>query len=690
MLRPERMTKVSVAGSKSVMPDTIQTVHDLNLVHFTDYEGNWEGFDNGIPLEGSDEKSEWLVQIRSIQNQLNIEETEFEGEKIAITDISDSEIESTLDEVRSEVNELEDERNAVKDQIREVEEQKKEIEPFVELGISLELLQDYDSIDVIVGETDEPKEVKSVLHDAEDVNEFEFYSTETGIVAAAADMDEGASITDHLVGTDFTKIDVPQGHGRPEHLVEEFEARQKELRTQLEEIQEKRRNVREEYSEFLLVAEEKLSVDVHKTEVPLKFATTENSFVAEGWLPTPEVEVFEDTLKEEVGEHLEIRELETADYHRSPHTQSSEEENPPVKQENPKPTEPFELLVQVINRPTYHELDPTIVLFLTFPVMFGFMIGDMGYGVLYSVAGYGMMKKLDNKGLQALGGIALASGICTFVFGILYGELFGFHMLDSVLNKGLSSRWALVWLTVSVLAGLVHLNVGYIFGYANDEHGFWMAILENWSWISLMNGAWLWIFSKPKGVKPAFLIGPESIFNGDPLPLGFTGFPKAFGILGIILVVIGLVGVIVGEWKAEGGWIGGVIGVLESPNVLVNVLSYTRIMAVLLAKAGMAFAVNLLAVGGYRSSDGKLHLFLPEPGHGEVLFPGLINMGIGGIVAGIVILVLGHVLVFALGITSAGLQGVRLEYVEFFGKFYEGGGDKYQPFGHQWKFYKEQ
>ena len=131
----------------------------------------------------------------------------------------------------------------------------------------------------------------------------------------------------------------------------------------------------------------------------------------------------------------------------------------------------------------------------------------------------------------------------------------------------------------------------------------------------------------------------------------------------------------------------GGIGLLESLNVMVNVLSYTRIAAVLLAKAGMAFVVNLLFFGAYQDAEGLFH-FLVIGGHhhapegASVLFEGLINMGPLGWIGGLVVLLIGHLLVLALGITSAGLQAVRLEYVEFFGKFYEGGGANYDPFGY--------
>ena len=107
----------------------------------------------------------------------------------------------------------------------------------------------------------------------------------------------------------------------------------------------------------------------------------------------------------------------------------------------------------------------------------------------------------------------------------------------------------------------------------------------------------------------------------------------------------------------------------------------------------MALAVNLLVFGAYLEG-GEFHLIFfsdHAPAAENVVFSGLVNVEGGlamvlGLLAGILVLVLGHMLVLVLGVTSAGLQAVRLEYVEFFGKFYEGGGRDYTPFGQERRY----
>lgn len=216
-------------------------------------------------------------------------------------------------------------------------------------------------------------------------------------------------------------------------------------------------------------------------------------------------------------------------------------DEPPTIQDNTGPAKPFEVLVQAVNRPKYSELDPTIFLFLTFPAFFGFMIGDVGYGIMYMAIGAYMVTQFDSDGITSLGGVAIWAGAFTVLFGIIYGEIFGLHVLGEVLwhdmlhselfplNKGLepaAGDFALGWMVVSVLAGIVHLNIGYILDfYENLSHGVKDAVLHSGTWILMLNGVWIWIFSQQaRASKPDFLF--TTFASDGPFPIGFTGFPE--------------------------------------------------------------------------------------------------------------------------------------------------------------------
>jgi len=722
MLRPDRMSKVSVTGSRAVMDDVIETVYELNLVHLSDYDGSWEGFEQGDPIEGADEASEKLVTVRSLESILDIDDEDAGPSRI----VTDEALEDELESVRTEVNELDDRRSDLENDLRDVEERLDSVQPFADLGIDLDLLSGYETLQVAVGEADED-ELRQALADADAIREFGTFSGENTVAVFAypADDADADALDEVLVGVDFATLDVPDAEGSPEQYVEELEHERQKLESELGSVENEIEDLKLDTAGFLLAAEEKLSIDVQKSEAPLNFATTENAFVAEGWIPTERYTDLTTALGDTVGDRVEVDELERASYdaraahgHEEPaaHDETPDgeiaadggttmdDDQPPVVQDNPGVFKPFELLVETINRPKYFEFDPTVILFLTFPAFFGFMIGDLGYGLLYMGIGYWLYSSFDSDAIKSLGGIALWAGGFTALFGVLYGEIFGLHQLGEIvwgghppIKKGLqpvNTGFALAWMSISVLAGLLHMTVGYIFGFVEEVgHNPVDAVLESGSWVLLFAGIWTWIFStQASGTKPDFLY---TVFDGEPFALGFGGFSPEVGTIGLAIGGVGFLLYLAGEVK-HFGTPGVVIGALESLSVLSDALSYTRIAAVLLAKAGMAFAVNLLFFGVYVTGEGshaEWHFgigHMPEVGtmyHGhEVtshMFGGLVHSGIGGLLVGLLVLVLGHLLVLALGITSAGLQAVRLEYVEFFGKFYEGGGEEYEPFGYE-------
>jgi len=759
MLRPEQMSRVSVTGSKRVMDDVIETVHDLGLLHVTEYDGSWDGFDPGNPIEGAESASEKLVTVRALKSILDVDEDDAGPTRLVTEEALDEE----LEEIRAAVNELDDRRDELRDDLRSVDEEIDTIDPFVTLGIDLDLLKGYDSLAVAAGEGD-VQDVRHTLADS-DIETYRVFD-EQNVLAVFARADED-TLQDTLVGSSFTELSIPDGEGDPESYRKELQHRRQQLESKLTTVEDELEDMRLDVAGFLLAAEETLAIDVQKREAPLTFATTENAFIAEGWIPTDRYPDLAETLTAAVGEAIEVDELERADYDEDGHVESTEsvegsggsggaggatieesvespaadeseqqevaadgglvtmgDDTPPVIQDNPGVVRPFEALVEIINRPQYDELDPTFVFFLTFPAFFGFMIGDLGYGLLYMGLGYWLITSFDSDVIKSLGGVGLLAGAFTAIFGILYGEIFGLHQLGEIvwdghppIHKGLQPHfvyYAYAWLLVSAIVGVAHLVVGRVFDFINNlDHGVKEAFMESGSWIILTVGMWFWVFTTTAtGPKPNFMfsvfarkgmthpVTGETIKEGVALPLGFTGFsvlelfriPITGGfdlVVGVALAMlfVGLGLVLV----AEGG-----IGLIESiTQAFGHVVSYTRLAAVLLAKAGMALVVNLLVFGA-TLHEGEFHFIwfmeeAPNPEH--IVFGGLFNfdgaMLVVGFLAGILILVLGHLLVLVLGITSAGLQAVRLEYVEFFGKFYEGGGKAYNPFGYEREYTTE-
>ena len=740
MLRPEQMSRVSVTGSKRVIDDVIEAAYEHHSLHVTDYDGRYDGFEPGTSLDGAETVNERLVTVRSIESILNVDT----DDAVAPEPLDDDELAAEIDRVRGRVNELDAERDEIQDVIRDRRESIDRMEPFAELGIDPSYLRGYDTVEVVVGEAD-PGPVEAALDDADSVGAFELF-VGGDVVAAVARPADGApdgAVQDALTGVDIAVLDVPAVDVSPGEYIAELEAEIADLRDELAAVEAELDAVAEESGDFLLRAEELLTIEAEKREAPLSFATTESAFVAEGWIPTETVPEFEAAVVDAVGDHVEIEELERAefasdgDHHTEPvdggtgraestadgsasATAETEEavatdgghaahgtDDPPVVQNNGSAAGPFELLVQAFGRPRYSEFDPTLLVFLTFPAMFGFMIGDVGYGALYAAIGYVLYANYEGS-FRELGSIAMWAGGFTILFGVYFGiDVFGYHAYQllpgdvswPVDGKGLSPAdlsWGLSFLVASILFGLVHLNVGHALSFAgiSQRHGLEDAVYEAGSWMLLLNGAWVWVFSRHlSGFKPDFLFESVSVLTFGAV--SFAGLPVAVGYAGAAAAGLGLV--VLG--------IGNTPELAEFLSPFVNAISYARIMAVLLAKAGMALAVNLLAFGAYidGQGEGSFHfIFTPSylaevqaTADYQIVFPGLTTafepsvVGVVAVGGGVLVAVVGHIIVLLLGITSAGIQAVRLEYVEFFGNFYQGGGRAYLPFGRERKYTRE-
>src|SRR5450756_147000 len=136
-----------------------------------------------------------------------------------------------------------------------------------------------------------------------------------------------------------------------------------------------------------------------------------------------------------------------------------------------------------------------------------------------------------------------------------------------------------------------------------------------------------------------------------------TGIQLSLGLIaGLVLLVVGFIFMFMGE---------GAIGIAELPSLLSNVLSYSRLISIGVSSAGIALAVNRLSDALFFSKGGIFVIF------------------------GVLLLIVGHGINTVLGILDSGLQALRLHYVEFFTKFYRGGGIEYKPFGFERKFTEE-
>jgi len=301
----------------------------------------------------------------------------------------------------------------------------------------------------------------------------------------------------------------------------------------------------------------------------------------------------------------------------------------PVSLKNPLPARPFESLVNLLALPRYGHIDPTRLMAFFLPIFFGMILGDVGYGALLLVLCLVLIRKV-RKGVMRDVVIVLAMGSgWSILFGFLYGEAFGTlgeHFgLHALWLERASPENVAGLLIMSIAVGAVHVTLGLILGV-------WEAFRDRSRNHLLERGG--------------MLVGLIGLFFVVGVLVDYL--PQAFMTPAIVGIIIGIV--LLG---ASLGWLGILMGPIEFISLIGNILSYLRIAAIGLASVYLAKVANDM-------------------------------MGmVGNLIVGVIVAVLIHALNLVMGAFSPTIHSLRLHYVEFFRKFYEGGGRPYQPFKSQ-------
>jgi|GEM_PF-439266 V/A-type H+-transporting ATPase subunit I len=599
------MTKISVTGSKKDLESVIEELHQLEALDIEDYQG--EELERGDPFEEAEDISELLVDVRSLISKLP------ETEQTVQKSLSLEELQDKIPGISDKVEEINREFENIDSEIDSIGDKKQFFRKLEGTGLDYESLKGSDTLSVFIGKIDVEHFRSEAPNDC-----FEIYNgKDADVVVYYREYQEkfdraidSARIEQYsLIKTDL--------QGQIESIIGQLKSEKKQLKAQKKDKKEELKEIASDWKGSLESIERFLSEKVEKSEAPIRFATTESAFIAKGWIPSERYNEVEEKIADVAEGRI--------------HIQKEEGEEPPIKHENNRAVQPFESLTDLVSVPRYNELDPSFMLLLTFPLFFGFMIGDAGYGLTTLAVFYGGMK-LFPKAADIFKSLMYAS-IATIIFGLAFGDAFGFIIFgnESALTQltgiGLFSQIPILFhrahhlgqvFEISILIGLVHVNLGYLLGFYNEyvNHGIKEAFLEKGSWWVLQAGFALWYF------------------------VGMTA--------GLPVVALSLALLYLGE---------GVEGIVEIPALLSNILSYLRIFGVSVAAISLAGVVNSMANPLFQS--------------GSAL----------GITLGVVLLVFGHTFNTFVKIMEGFLQGIRLHYVEQFGKFYEGGGKKYAPFG---------
>ena len=510
-------------------------------------------------------------------------------------------------------------------QIASLQSENTMLEPWLDLDISLNMIADTRLTRVRTG-----------FFPERSISRIESVENEGGVIVllgrssqgvatlifAHRDLDE--NVYSKAKEIDFVETSPPDGQDTARNIYDGNKKDIEELQAQVEKLKEEALHAAERI-DLLRKLYDKKSTDLAVDSVA--YETTDTLFYIEGWVRSDR----EDEVKAAVEGVTEYYALEIRD--------PLEEENPPTVTKNNKFITQFEEITDMFSFPgSRDKVDPNPLMGIWYWIIFGMMMGDVGYGLLMVVL-FGGYKLLTKKNFKLVN-ILFYSGFTSIFWGIMFGSYFGEPIFPAVIVAPLDN--IMLMMGICLGTGVLHIFSAMIMKmYISYKEGNpWDGVFDQLSGMLLVIGL-VMIFLAPTPGKIIALIGGGTII--------LMGGRSAKGIAGRI-----------------GGGLMSLYNMLAG--MLSDILSYCRILALMLSSGIVAMVMNILA-----------GMVMPKAGSGIV---GIIL----GLVFGIAIYVVGHLFNLVLSLLSAYVHDSRLQYLEFFGKFYDGGGYKFEPLAPKTKY----
>jgi len=546
-------------------------------------------------------------------------------EKVKRADELLEDIESFVIEAEGRIEEIEKRIDAIREDIEKLEK----LSPF---GIDLSWIGESRYVVIKAGTSRDIEALKESLH-GKDVYIFsEQIEKETWAVLLVAH----SSLIEEIESVrSFDEIEVHVG-GTPSNAIDSLTREKKELEKKKKKLVNSLRDIYRERKAILFAVREEMQIEKQRREIPERFGRTAYTSLIEGWCLSENADKLKGIV-EKATDGEAFFSSEKAD---------RSNEKAPIHLKMPKWANSFRTFLELFALPKYNEINPSMFLGISFILFFGVMLGDAGYGsviLIASLAAYIKLGKYSNM-IKEWSFLGIWLGLATVITGILFNGFFGDFVPRFVYGDATRALYSLqvgsihlpidalhkplTILMITLLLGLAHLNLGFILG-----------MYQNY---------------KRREIKPIFKeqipwfllqIGGGALI-GDVL-LHIWGLSALMTYVSIIFTVIGIIALVVNN---------GAMGLFDVTGYIGDWLSYARLLALGLATAGMALAFNIVAE------------LMPTivPYVGVVLVP--------------IILVVAHFANLLIQALGAAIHSLRLQYVEFFGRFYEGGGRKFVPF----------
>jgi V/A-type H+-transporting ATPase subunit I len=431
-----------------------------------------------------------------------------------------------------------------------------------------------------------------------------------------------------------------------DRVSEEGEKEQEQLAAELKQLDGKIKTIAAELVLPLAEIERFVDTEHRLLSAIQRFPRTEAAVFISGWIPAGEVTALEKHLGEITGGRYVLQ---------ATPPDASIMGQAPVLLQHSRLLRPFEVLISTYGLPDYHELEPTLFVALSYVVMFGMMFGDAGHGMVLAVAGLAALIAGRSKRLKDFGVLLLFGGLSSTIFGVVYGSYFGIEALkkyalwhDPLEGNPMQLMYGAIGIGVIMISLGLILNIinrfrrGDVIGGVLDKFGL-VGLLFYWGTLALlMYGATIQSWGLTSASVILFLVVP---IVGWSLKEPLEHFIRNRN-AGLKEANDGLASAIMESC----------VGAFEAIlSYLANTISFVRLAAYAMSHAALLFAAFMVSV--------------------EVR-----DVPFVGSAFSLLVIIFGNIIAIVLEGIIASVQAVRLEYYEFFSKFFSGSGQPFVPF----------
>jgi V/A-type H+/Na+-transporting ATPase subunit I len=482
---------------------------------------------------------------------------------------------------------------------------------------------------------------------------------------------------------DFGQTHFPKIKALPKRLYMRLTQERKRIDTSLDQLSQEIHALSQNLPQLVSLIDYYQNIRENKM-VQRWFLESKQAVIISGWLPANKEALFRKALYQ----HFQEVELITAD--------PDAKDDPPVEIENSKVVKPFEVITELYGYPIYTGLDPTVYLAPFFALFFGLCLGDAGYGLVVALITAGLVWKMRTRltpNSWRFLNLFFIGGLCAILAGVAMGSYFGvgtsFKLFDPLSQLT-------VFLGLAFALGLIHVFTGLVLKMRDNirdntawaglwDQGSWMILIISllvlgWtkttavsktiatasSFIAIMSAGWVILFQARGEDKNshADMDRYQIFFLGLSVSLAFwlLKIGPPLGLAGSV-IFCGLISYYGRKnFSSIFARIGlGLFNLYGITSYLGDVLSYSRLVALGLGGGVIAMVINTMA--------GLTKDSIPI---------------VGFVLAGLILL-FGHTFNLVMSLLSAFVHTSRLQYVEFFGKFYTSGGKKFKPFNWNYK-----